>query len=224
MLKDFKTVIFDMDGTLTDSNGLWKDIDYAFFTERHIDYPSNLQELIQGKSITETAKFYKKNFELKETEDELINIWNEMAEESYKKVPLKCGVLELLSYLKDNGIKMCLASANSRELVDVAFKAHNLGNYIKTIITSNEVKRGKPFPDMYLKAAEDSFSSPKDCLVFEDVLNGLKGAKNANMTVYCIDDKYSKSDLLKKKEVADRYLYSYFDLEEIHNLKKDNLS
>ena len=128
---------------------------------------------------------------------------------------MRDGAIEFLKYLKENGYKTALATSNSRELVDVCFKANGLSDYIPVVVTANEVEHGKPAPDVYLKAASILNSIPKNCLVFEDVLAGINGGKAAGMSVCCIDDKHSKEDYELKKDAADFYIKNYLDLDEI---------
>lgn len=210
MLENKKAVIFDLDGTLVDSMWMWKQIDIDFLSERGISYPSNLESEIEGMSFDETAEYFAKTFPIKETPDELKVIWNDMARENYeKKVPLKRGAKEFLIYLKEQKIKTGIATSNSRDLLESVSKAHDLFSYIDVFLTSDEVKKGKPAPDVFLKVAEKLNVLPKDCLVFEDIPNGILAGKHAGMEVCAVEDRYSMDLISKKRKLADYYINDY---------------
>ena len=85
-------------------------------------------------------------------------------------------------------------------------------SYFSAILTSCDVKRGKPFPDVYLSAAERIQVEPGECLVFEDIVHGIMAGKNAGMKVCAVEDLYSKAQEKKKRELADYYIVSYREI------------
>ena len=107
---------------------------------------------------------------------------------------------------------MGIGTSNSKELLDVVVKKYNLSKYITSIKTSCEVKRGKPFPDIFLKVAEELEVEPEKCLVFEDIPNGIKAAKNAGMKVCAVYDDFSKDMHEEKIVLADYFIYSFEEL------------
>lgn len=210
MLENKKAVIFDLDGTLVDSMWMWKQIDIDFLTKKGLPYPENLESEIEGMSFGETAEYFAKTFPLEETVEELQIIWNDMARENYeKKVPLKPRVKEFLIYLKEQKIKTGIATSNSRDLLEAVSKTHDLFSYIDVFLTSDEVKKGKPAPDVFLKVAEKLGTEPKECLVFEDIPNGILAAKRAGMEVCAVEDAYSMDLAANKKKLADYYIKDY---------------
>lgn len=210
MLKNKKAVIFDLDGTLVDSMWMWKQIDIDFLGSKGIPYPENLESEIEGMSFDETADYFARTFPLEETAEELKVIWNNMARENYeKKVPLKSGVKKFLTYLKKQNVKTGIATSNSRDLLQAVSKAHDLFSYIDVFLTSDEVKKGKPAPDVFLKVAENLSVEPKNCLVFEDIPNGILAGKRAGMEVCAIEDMYSIDLTVNKKKLADYYIKDY---------------
>lgn len=213
MLENKKAVIFDLDGTLVDSMWMWKSIDIEYLKRYNIDLPSDLQSAIQGMSFSETAEYFKERFQLEDSIDKIKADWNQMAWDKYaNEVPLKAGVAQFLEQLKEQGIKMGIATSNSRELVDLVTKKQNIHSYFQSIRTSCEVEKGKPSPDIYLLVANDLQVKPSECLVFEDVVQGIMAGKNANMTVCAVEDDYSVMDIKKKQEIADYYIKSYVSL------------
>ncbi len=214
MLDQIKAVIFDLDGTLVDSMGLWRDIDIEFLGERGIEYQDDLQEKIEGMSFTETAVFCKEYYHLMESVEELKAIWNRMAEDKYRyEVQLKPGIMGFLDGLKARGIKMGIATSNSTELIKAVNDAYHFDKYMSCIVTSCSVKKGKPAPDVYLEAARQLEVLPEECLVFEDIVKGIEAGKNAGMRVCAVEDAYSAPQREKKKELCDYYIESYDEIE-----------
>lgn len=210
MLKDKKAVIFDLDGTITDSMWVWTEIDREFFAREHIKMPPTLQKDIEGMSFTETAEYFIRTFSLKQTLDELKQIWNDMAIEKYKKVtPLKPGIPEFLVFLRKQGVRTGIATSNSRLLLDTFLQARKLTPFIDTVTTSCDVCKGKPAPDVYLTTAQKLGVMPEDCLVFEDIPMGILAGKNAGMEVCAVEDDYSAHMRKEKRELADYYITDY---------------
>ncbi|AZR73650.1 HAD family hydrolase [Anoxybacter fermentans] len=213
MFERVKAVIFDMDGTLVDSMGMWREIDRNFLAKRGIPVPEDIQQAIEGKSFTETAVYFKKRFQLSESVEEIIAEWIEMSKNYYEhQIPLKPGVRRLVEYLYKKGYKIGLATSGQRQLVEVVLRRHRLKSYFQSIWTSCEVGKGKPHPDIFLKVAEDLGVKPAECLVFEDTLAGVLAGKRAGMRVVAVYDAYSVPQMEKIREVADKYIESFEEI------------
>lgn len=213
MLKNTKAVIFDLDGTLVDSMWMWKEIDREYLGRYGISLPDDLQGSVEGMSFSETACYFKERFQIPESLEQIKRTWNEMAWEKYEKqVPLKTGAMKFLSLLRERKISMAIATSNSRELVEMVTKVHGIYDYFSVIVTGCDVQKGKPAPDVYLKAAEEITVRPEDCLVFEDIVQGIMAGKNAGMRVCAIEDKYSAFQEEKKRALADYYICTYDEI------------
>ena len=210
MLDNIQAIIFDLDGTLVDSMWLWHDIDVEFLEKRGLTLPETYQQAIEGMSFTETAVYTKELFHLKESVEELKAIWNQMAIEKYThEVPYKPGAKEFLDYCRQQGILLGIATSNSAELVEAVASALGLKDYIQEVVTSCEVSRGKPAPDVYLEAARRLAATPRQCLVFEDVPMGIRAGKNAGMQVCAVEDAFSAQQEPEKRRLADYYISDY---------------
>lgn len=213
MLKDIQAVLFDLDGTLVDSMWMWKDIDIEYLGKYGIELPEDLQNKIEGMSFSETALYFKEQFLLEASLEQIKEDWNQMAMNKYSnEVPLKEGALELLIYLKEHNIRAGIATSNSRTLVDLLIDKLGIIDYFQSIRTSCEVERGKPAPDIYLLVSKDLGVDAEQCLVFEDVVQGVIAGKNAGMKVCAVYDLFSHADTVMKKEIADYYINSFKEL------------
>lgn len=217
MLTGKKAVIFDMDGSLVDSMWIWPEVDKIYIKKYNLIVPENFYKDIEGMSFTETAQYFLDTFpELDCTLESLKQEWQEMTMDLYcTKVPLKPGVGDFLKRMKEAEIRLGIATSNSRELAEAVLNALNVRAYFDTVRTSCEVLKGKPAPDVYLKAAEDLQVAPSECLVFEDVPNGILAGKNAGMTVCAVDDVFSRPYEEEKRALADYYIYDYAEVRSI---------
>lgn len=213
MLNNINAVLFDLDGTLVDSMWMWRDIDIEYLDRFGIELPEDLQSKIEGMSFSETAVYFKNRFAISDSLEQIKEEWNRMAREKYlNEVPLKEGALELLQYLKENEIQAGIATSNSRELVDLVIKKLGITEYFGSIRTSCEVERGKPSPDIYLLVSKDLGVKAEECLVFEDIISGIKAGKNAGMKVCAVYDSYSEPMDVTKKALADYYINSFKEI------------
>lgn len=216
MLNNIKALIFDLDGTMIDSMRVWKDIDDEYIEKYHLTEPEDFHEGMEGLSYTETAEYFLRVFpELPKTVEDLKAEWHEMALYKYAhEMELKEGLEAFLRKVRAQGMRVGIATSNDRRLVEACLKGMGVEALIDTISTSCEVKKGKPAPDVYLKAAENLATAPENCLVFEDVPMGILAGKNAGMKVCAVEDWFSAGQLQKKKELADYYIRTYNEIME----------
>lgn len=211
-----KAVIFDLDGSLVDSMWIWKAIDMEYLGKFGIELPPDLQDSIGGKSFTETAIYFKERFQIPDSLEQIKEDWNRMAYDKYaNEVPLKPGVREFLDYCREHQIRLGIATSNSRELVDNIVRTHELIDYFDCVMTGCEVAKGKPAPDIYLAVAKQLEVAPADCLVFEDIVQGIQAGKAAGMQVCAVDDAFSRAQEKEKRNLADYYIHHYNEVMDI---------
>ncbi|MHC1747573.1 MAG: HAD family hydrolase [Cellulosilyticaceae bacterium] len=210
MNKQYKAVIFDLDGTLIDSMWVWEKIDEAYLGGLNIEVPQDIDKELEGMSFTETATYFKERFQLEQSVEAIKEAWNELAWEFYMKhIPLKDNVIEFLQLLHEKEISLGIATSNSIELVTAVLERFDIKKYFQTIRTSCEVEKGKPHPYIYLKVAEDLGINPEECLVFEDVPNGALAAKRAGMDVWGVDDIQSIDTKNTLQELSNHFITNY---------------
>lgn len=213
MLKDIEAVLFDLDGSLVDSMWIWRDIDIEYLGRFGIPLPEGLQADIEGMSFSETAEYFKKRFQIPDSIDKIKKDWNQMAWDKYAcQVPLKEGAREFVEHCRKKGIRLAIATSNSRQLVENVMKVHGLFGYFDGIVTACDVEKGKPAPDVYLEAARKCHTSPDKCLVFEDIVPGIMAGKAAGMKVCAVRDEYSLYQDEEKKKLSDYFITDYFDI------------
>lgn len=214
MLTGKKAVIFDMDGSLVDSMWIWPEVDRIYMSKYHLTPPDTFHKDIEGRSYTETARYFVETFaNLDRTVEQVMQEWRDMTIRLYAtKVFPKPGAVEFLESLRRSGIKLGIATSNNREIAEAALQAQNLTEFFDSVRTSCEVAAGKPSPDVYLKVADDLNVSPEECLVFEDVPNGILAGKNAGMEVCAVDDLFSRPDEEEKKRLADYFIHDFYEI------------
>lgn len=213
ILDGIEAILFDMDGTLIDSLHIWSQIDIEFFAKFGREVPEDYDIISMGMSFDQIAEYTKKQYELPWTVDEIKAEWNRMAEYKYEhEIMAKPYAIEFLKKCSDMNIKMAVCTSNSRHLVEKLFTRLNIHDYMSVILTSDEVKNGKPAPDIYLEAAKRLEVSPKHCIVFEDTVAGIEAGLNAKMRVCAVYDDSSIVDDIKKHEMSDFYISTYEDI------------
>jgi HAD superfamily hydrolase (TIGR01509 family) len=213
MFTDIKAAIFDLDGTLIDSMWVWDQIDIDYLTSRGFQVPNNLKDEINHLSFEQCATYFKKRFNINSSEKDMLKEWNNSAYNYYANIiPLKKGAREILNYLKGKGIKIGLATSNNYSLINATLEHNKIKDYFETITTTGEVSNGKNKPDVYLLVANKLGVEPQNCIVFEDILEAVRGAKAANMKVVAVYDKAASYQRQTLEETADKYIMDYFEL------------
>jgi HAD superfamily hydrolase (TIGR01509 family) len=212
-IKGIKGAIFDMDGTIIDSMGIWEDIDIEFLGKRGIDTPEDLAEKIKHMSFHDSAIYFKESFGLTEEVDEIIKEWDKMAYHYYANIiELKPGVREYLKELRDRDIKMGLATTSSRRHTEAVLKRNDIFYYFDAISTGDEIKKDKSSPDIFIETCEKLDLKPYECVVFEDIYVAVLSAKKAGMKVVGVYDKYSGHQKSAIKNEADLYIMDFNEL------------
>ena len=191
MPKPFRAVIFDLDGVLADSEPWWNEIDAKLLAEHGVAYRGEHHRNVLGVNYRLAIEFYKKTFGLSVPTEEMMRRRGEIATEFFaNRVDLFPSTKQVLQELREMnppirlGLATSSVSASARPFLD----RHKLTPLFEVIVTGEEVERGKPHPDIYLRAAEKLDVATDACLVIEDSLSGIAAGKAANMRVAAIPD------------------------------------
>ena len=210
--KKYEAVIFDLDGTLIDSMGVWLKIDEEFLGKRGFESSKDYAEQINARSFRDAAKYTIERFSLDDSVEDLMNEWNEMALYEYShNIKLKNGAKEYIQALKNKNIKIGLATSCSNFLFEPLLKNNDIYDYFDVLCSTEEVACGKEGPDIFLYTADKMNIKPENCLVFEDILIAMKSAKKAGMDVFGVYDHFSKEQWEEIKKIADGTIFEYSD-------------
>lgn len=204
--KNIKGAIFDMDGTLLDSMPVWDDVGIKYLISLGIHPEEDLKEEIKDMSFNQSVRYFQKKYGIEKSEKEMIDGINKLVEKFYfEEAELKEGIREILLYLRKNNVKMCIATATDRYLVDNSMKMCGVREYFSAIFTCNEVGHGKDEPVIYEKALDFLGTKREQTIVFEDAVYAMETAKNAGFLVAGMYDA-SEKEQSRVIELADYYI------------------
>lgn len=199
-----KAAVFDMDGTLTDSMKRWNEIYRILFDCFGLDVPCEFMMRFNHIPMQRRVNVIAEELSLNVNVQAVYEHWLEGAIAYYKNVfKIKQYMLEMLKILNGYGIKMAIATASDRCCAQAFMESNGLQEYISFITSLDEAERPKSFPDIYFKAAEKLGVRSCECLVFEDALTAIRGAKSGGFRVCGVQDDCSASDEEKIKGISD---------------------
>ena len=211
ILDKFKTkaVIFDLDGTLIDNNSYHRQT-WEKYLEK-IGKQISEEEFnahMNGRTNADAVKyiFGKETSEEEATKYTLEKeaLYREIYQPFIKPVP---GLIDFLETLKSKKIPMAIATSGIQPNIDFMFENIPIEKYFTAVVNSSHIKKGKPDPEIYLKVASLLNVPPKNCLVFEDAVVGIKSAKAAGMKVIAVATTQPKEELGEADLIVDDYKF-----------------
>ena len=189
MPSPFSAVIFDLDGVLADSEPWWNQIDAKLLAEHGVSYRGEYHRNVLGVSYRLAVEFYKNAFHISVSVEELMRRRSEIATEFFaNRVGLFPSAKTTLGQLCEMKLHLAVGTSSVSGSARPFLDRTGIRSLFGVVVTGDEVQRGKPHPDIYLRTAKRLGSSPEECLVIEDALAGVSAAKAANMRVAAIPD------------------------------------
>jgi len=188
-----KAVIFDMDGVMIDSEPIWFKVDNAlikkFGAPKDIDYRAK----ILGVTAKVAIKTLRSLFDLKGATSKIIKTRFKIVKKLFReRVKLNSGALQLFKNLNQEGYALAVASSAPIDIINIILTKFKIKKYFKVVVAGHNLKRSKPHPDIFLKAAKKLMIIPDNCLVIEDALSGELAAKRAGMKCIIVRHKYNQ--------------------------------
>lgn len=209
--------IFDVDGTLLDSMSVWDTIGADYLRAIGYEPRENLNRVFKNMSLYQAARYYQTEYGVALGVDEIMSGVNAMLEEYYRfKAPLKPGAAELLEQLRIKGVKLCIATATDRYLVEAALERCGVLSCFGEIFTCNGVGHGKDEPHIFEAALRFLETQKSETIVFEDALYAIRTAKEAGFPVAAVYDGHEAAQD-EIRALADVYLE---ELTQLDTLRK----
>ena len=179
-------IVFDLDGLLIDSEQVWDDVRETLARERGGRYDERSQRAMMGMSSTEWSRYMHEAVGLRESPEEINRIVVEQMLQRYEGGPPWIpGATDAVRRIAA-AYPLALASSSNRELIEAVLAAGGISDLFAATVSSEEVARGKPAPDVYLEAARRLGVDPAACVAVEDSHSGIRSAKAAGMTCIAI--------------------------------------
>ena len=207
---DFEACIFDLDGTLLDSIGVWIDIDIEFLKKRGATLTEEYGRATATMRMREAADYTIKLYRLEEKAEDIMAEWMEMAKDRYAhKIGLIPYAKEFLLELKGKGVPMGVATIGIKELYQPALERNGIAELFDVIVDADMVRTGKESPEIYLKTAELLGVAPEKCVVFEDTLAGLRSAASCGFITVGMLDKEHRESHSEIESICDVTAYDF---------------
>ena len=208
-MTDIQGAIIDVDGTLLNSMPIWDSIAIDYLKSKGVQPRNDLNERLRELGGHEIPDYFRKNYGINDAPKDIQADMNKLLEDFYfNTAPAKAGVVSFLEKLSSHGIKMCVATATDRHLIEPALKRCGIYGYFEHVFTCGEEKTSKNKPDIYFRSAAFLGTDIKKTLVVEDALYAVKSAKRAGFVVVGVHDLAEDDQQEEMKSLCDHYYYS----------------
>jgi len=179
-------VVFDLDGVILDSEHVWDEAREQLARERGSQWHANAQRDMMGMSSPEWSRYMHDVIGLPEPPEEIsAEVVERLTAIYHERLPLVPGAAQAVERLAERW-PLAIASSSNRPLIDLVLELAGLAARFRATVSSEEVPRGKPAPDVYLEAARRLGVAPERCAAIEDSTNGLRAAAGAGMRVVAV--------------------------------------
>lgn len=198
-INNIKSIIFDMDGVIFDTELVYLEIWSKVFEKYGYKLQKEVYAEVLGTGRENVKKVFLNNYGNELPIDKMYREKDEDLEKAVDKgIPLKQGAYEILSYLKNNNYKIALATSASKERALKQLRYADIEKSFDVIVSRDDVKETKPNPDIFLKAAKKLNVNPNECIVIEDSSAGIKAAFNAGMAgIHVVDLKEPDNEIIR---------------------------
>lgn len=205
--------LFDFDGTLVDSNGVWEEIDLEFLGRRGLAPTRAYSDAVGHSIFPLAARFTRDYYHLDLTPEEIMGQWMDLAREAYAhQVPLKPGAREFLEQCRKRGERMALLTACVRELCQAALARHSLAPYFDQILFVEDLGITKQDPGAFPLLLERLGARPDQCVMYEDSPGACAAARAAGLEVVGVYDPFYAHREGELRQACHRYIRSFTEL------------
>ena len=212
-IREIKAAIFDLDGTLTNSAGMWLESRDAFFKDFGIQGSPDHKKAMISMGFDTTSRYVIDEFKLDNSVEEITQYWMDYGAKRYATdIELKQGVEEYFHMLHRNGVHICLATCCKLDLAHIVLDRHGIGHMFDYALCADDMGVDKSTPDVFVKCA-DHFGLPAgDCAIFEDSVVGICTAYQAGFYTVAIQDPHSAYALKTIQNNCDMLIEDFREL------------
>lgn len=205
--------IFDLDGTITDTNGLWAEVDREFLARRGLTNTPEYERVVSRSIYPIAAQFTKEYYDLPDSPEDIMAEWDSLAQRHYRELaPLKPGAEEFLRQCRGEGRPMAIFTACRPALCGAVLERFRLRELFDQVIFAEEIGLEKRDPRCFVRLSELLGAPPEDCTLFDDSPDNCATAMKAGMTAVGVYDDYYASRQDELKSVCSRYVRSLEEL------------
>ena len=205
-------LLFDMDGTLINSNGIWHDVDVKFLENHGLPYTQEYYEGVAHTALPLAAVFTKEYGKLEESCEEIIAEWMDLAGDLYHTVPIKAGVREYLDKCRAKGERMAVLTSCVPSHCRDALESHGLNEYFEEIFFAQEMGLDKRKSEIYRKVAAQLGVTPEECTIYDDSTAACRAAREAGMEVVGVYDDFFHGEWEELQAICHRTIRSFEEL------------
>ncbi len=209
----FEAAIFDFDGTIADTAWIWEEVDRTFLGARGIPYTEEYARTLSALGFAAGARYTIEAYGLKdETPEEIAQEWTRLSQALYHtRVVLRAGAERYIQSLRAQGVPTALATVNEPELI-LSIRQVDVEGLFDARVHGRDVGVAKDQPDIYLEAARRLGARPERCIVFEDVVPGIRAAREAGFITCAVRSPDDLQPLDEVREAAELYLHDWSEL------------